>query len=221
MKFIASLFLIFVTNSCSPDLTSFIPKDFDYPDNKIGAGKTFVYKNIDSNQYNFKDIRLINDKSYRSIREYDNHSVSDSLITYNGRTIEVYNFFMSGDGTITKGEKLQDTIVKTNDKLGKHLSKWIYRTSQALNTTYSEEAFIKDTNINWQNQPLQCLETQANANVTFQMINNPSVTHNIPVTSKFYYAKGLGLIKFSIAFTDHNGKYINNTWNLINIKDIQ
>ena len=70
MKLIAFLFIIFVSNSCSTHLIRFIPKDFEYPDNKIGAGKTFVYYNIDSNQTEFRNIRLINDKDYRSITTY-------------------------------------------------------------------------------------------------------------------------------------------------------
>jgi len=220
MKFIASLFLICITNSCSPDLTSFIPKDFDYPDNKIGDGKTFVYKNGDSNEYTFRDVRLINDKGYRSIKSYNNLSISDSIITYNDRAVEEYNFFMSGDGKITRGEKSQDTIVKNNDKLGKHLTKWTYRTSQLINIVYAEERYIKDTMINWQNQPLQCLVTQADANVIFQAINNSSSKHGLKVASKLYYAKGIGLIKYSIAFTDHTGKFSNKTWSLISIKNI-
>jgi len=93
MKFMASLFLVFIIHSCSTDLPRFIPEDFDYPNNKIGAGKTYVYRNRDSSQYHFNDIKIINDQGYRSIRNYGDDSIGDSIITYNGRTIEVYNFF--------------------------------------------------------------------------------------------------------------------------------
>jgi hypothetical protein len=228
MKFIASLFLIFVVNSCSTDSTPFIPKDFDYPDNKIGAGKTFVYQDVDLNKYMFKDIKLINAEDQRYITTYyyrmpdsTGRSVSDSIVTSNGRTIEVYNFWMSGDNKIIKGEKLGDTILDNNGKLGKHSTKWMFHTTQSLYTTNSEEKYTKDTMINWQNQSFPCLVTQANSHIISQAISNSGFNYNTAITSRFYYAKGIGLIRFSTEFTDYYGKHHNNLWNLVRIRDIK
>jgi hypothetical protein len=215
MKFIASLFLIFVIYSCSTGLTYFIPGDFDYPNNEIKAGKTFVYKNSDSNQYYFKDIKLINYKGYRSIKSYDEHSIKDSIITYNGRTIEVYNFFILGNGKAIRGQKLQDIILNNNDKLGKHLTEWSYRNPKVFLTTTLEEKYNKDTTVNWQNHSLECLVTQANGILRY------SSNHQTIYTFKYYYAKGIGLIKYASEYTDYHGKYYHTIWNLLSIKDIQ
>ena len=40
--------------------TKFIPKEFDFSDDKIGYGKTFIYKNFNTNQETFKDLKIIN-----------------------------------------------------------------------------------------------------------------------------------------------------------------
>lgn len=224
MKLIAFLFLSFIINACSNKVdTKFIPKEFDFSDDKIGYGKTFIYKNFNTNQETFKDLKIINKngKSYRTVKSYDSRSVSDSAIIYNGHTIELHNFFMSGDGKITKGEKLQDTVVSGNGKLGAHLTKWTYRTSQLIYTTSSEEKFIKDTSISWQGNQLKCIVTQANGNISLQTINDVSANNQTAVVSRLYFAEGIGLIKFSIVFTNHNGKYSNNNWELITIKEVQ
>lgn len=224
MRLIAFLFLFFVSNGCSNKVdTSFIPKEFDYSDDKIGSGKTFVYKNALTGQESFKDIKIIHqkDKSYRTVKSYDSHSVSDSAIISNGQTIELHNFFMSADDKIIKGEKLQDTIISGNEKLGTHFTKWIYQTPQLLYTTSSEEKFIKDTSISWQGHQLACLVTQARGNVSLQQINDASANHQTVIISRLYFAEGIGLIKYSIEFTDRNGKYNNNSWDLITIKEAQ
>ncbi len=220
MKFIAFLFLILVNKSCSQDKTNFIPKNFDYPDNKIGNGKTFVYKNFQTNKESFQNLRLINSEGYYSVTISNNNSIGDSLIIYNSKVIERYNFFMSGNSTITKGEKLLDTILNNNDKWGKYLTKWAYRTTQLLYTTQTEEKYIKDTIYEWQGQSLQCLVTQRNTSTIIQAINDTSLNHNTAVIYKFYYAKGIGIIKTTTEFTDHNGEYVNDTWTLESIREI-
>jgi hypothetical protein len=218
MRFIAYLFLVFTIYSCSTDLHRFIPEDFDYPNNKIGAGKTYVYWNRDSSQYHFDDIRIINDKGYRSIRSYGDDSIGDSIITSNGRTIEVYNFFLSRDRKGIKGEKLQDITLNNNHKLGKHLTEWSYQASKILCTTKLEEEYVKDTAINWQNHPLECLVTRATGILRY---SDSKSNHQTTYAFKYYYAKGIGVIRYSNEFTDYHGKYHSNTWNLASIKDIQ
>jgi len=218
MKFMASLFLVFIIHSCSTDLPRFIPEDFDYPNNKIGAGKTYVYRNRDSSQYHFNDIKIINDQGYRSIRNYGDDSIGDSIITYNGRTIEVYNFFLSRDRKGIKGEKLQDIILSNNDKLGKHLTEWSYRAPKILCRTRLEEEYVKDTTINWQSHPLECLVTRATGILRYRLSNS---NYQTTYAFKYYYAKGIGVIRYSNEFTDHYGKYHSNTWDLVSIKAIQ
>jgi len=217
MKFIAFLFLVISVLSYSTAPPRYIPKDFNYPNNKIGSGKTFVYKNSDSNQYYFTDIKLINDKGYRSIKNYEEHSIKDSLITYNDRTIENYNFIISGDSKVVKGEKLQDTILDNSKKLGKHYTLWSFRTSKVLFTFAAEEEYDKDTTINWQNHPLKCLVTQGYKVLQYDSNYNNRITYFF----NHYYAKGIGLIRYYGEYTDYHGKYHSNTWNLVNIKEIQ
>jgi hypothetical protein len=222
MKLLSVLILTFICNACSNRVVdvSFIPKEFDYPNDKIESGKTFIYKNTETNEETFKDIKIVHDKDqiYRTVKSYDSHSVSDSAIIFNGRTIALYNFFMSGNKKVIKGEKLQDTVIFNNEKLGTHLTKWIYRTDDLLYTTTSEEKFIKDTFITWENHQLPCLAVQKNGNISLQVINSPAANHQTRFSYKLFFAEGIGLIKFSIEFEGQKGKY-NGSWDLISIKE--
>jgi hypothetical protein len=62
--------------------------------------------------------------------------------------------------------------------------------------------------------------TQRNSNTILQPINDSSINHNTAVIFKFYYAKGIGVIKTSTEFTTHKGEYVNDTWTLVSIREI-
>ena len=200
---------------------AFIPEEFEYPDTKIGTGKTFVYQNIKNKQEIFKELKLVNSNgnNYRTLKSYDIHSASDSVKSLNGVTIEVFNFFMAGDGNVTKGQKMRDTILHNEQKLGTHISEWTFNTEGLLYTTISEERYLKDTTIIWQNKDLPCLVTKGNAKIELQVKANTSIKHTTNVSGIFYHAKGIGIFKYSIAFIDHDGKENNNTFELTSIND--
>ena len=61
IKLLAFLFLFFIINACSNKVdTKFIPKEFDYSDDKIGYGKTFIYKNFNTSEETFKELGIDN-----------------------------------------------------------------------------------------------------------------------------------------------------------------
>jgi len=218
----------------------FIPKEFEFPDDSIGNGKTFFYKNeaylneddwntenastmYVENMYTFKNLQLINidGEKYRQVKEYDHSltSITDSIIILDGKALAVFNFFMSGDGKAIAGEKIQDTVIEDENKLGKHLVKRIYHGEKLTHIVSSEEKFLKDTIITWKKNKLPCLVTRTTGLVKVQTNADTSFNYTFKVFSNTYYAKGIGEIKYSIDFIDHTGKDNYAMWDLISIYD--
>jgi len=222
MKIFSFFFLLLFINKCSDNSNYFIPNDFQYPENKIEMGKTFVYQNNATQELTFIDLKIldINGQHFQTLKSYDSNSVSDSLKLLNGRTFEIFNFFMNKGGNPVKAENLKDTILNNGKKLGIRLTERKYETEQLQYVTTSQEQFLKDTTVVWENSKLPCLVTQTNAKIKIKVNADTSINHLTEVASEFYYAKGIGVIKYTVQFTDHNGKENYGVWELKSIKNI-
>ena len=222
MKITPFLLLLLFVSGCDDHINYFIPDGFQYPDNKIEKGKTFVYQNNSTQERTFKDLRTLDmdGQHFQTLKSYDSNSVSDSVKLLNGKSFETFNFFMNKGRNPIKAENLKDTILNNGQKLGIHLTERKYQTEQIQYLTTSQEQYLKDTTIIWENSKLLCLVTQANAKIEIKVKADTSINHLTKVVSNFYYAKDIGLIKYSIQFTDQNGKDNYGLWELKSIKNI-
>jgi hypothetical protein len=225
MKISLSLFVlaaIFIKCSAQKP-TDFIPKEFRYPDDKIGAGITFIYQDSLTAQRTFENFQIVNrdGKRFKATIKYDSNSVNDSVLYLNGRVVEHYNFFLNKGGNPIKAENLQDTVTNNGHKLGVHSSQIRYRTDALIYTATTKEEYLKDTTINWQGKQLPSLVTSGNSRVEIKVIADTTVSQVMEVHLRFYYAKDVGLIRYSIQFTDHTGKDNYGLWKLERIDDMK
>lgn len=217
--------IVFVYKALDNENGYFIPKEFEYPSSKIDSGKTFIYQNSLTKQHSLTDLKLMNvaGKIFRTIKNYDSTgATSDSSKIYDGKAIEVYNFFMANDGTRTKADIIQDTILNDGHKLGIHLTKSIYRTKHTTNEIASIGQYLKDTTITWKNTLVPVLVITNNSVIELRTnTNGIKMTHTIKVFSNQYFGQGIGLIKYSVYFKDHTGKDNYNVWDLKSIENLK
>lgn len=224
MRIALFFFVLAICTKCSSQrFNDFIPKEFHYPSDKIGAGKTFVYQDSLSNKLRFEDLRILNTngRQFNITKSYDSISISDSIKYLNGKVVERYNYFLNVGGNPIRAEILQDTILYNARRSGIHLSQIRYSTHKLIYTMASKEEVLKDTVMTWQGNQVSCLATIGYSNVEIKAEADTSVRQSITVRLKFYYAKNIGLIQYSVQFTDQYGKDNFGLWKLRSIDDIK
>ena len=222
MKYHFLLLATLFFNKCTDTKTAyFIPQEFQYPDAKIGNGKIFVYEDSLTKKLALKSIKLINvnGNNYRVYKQYDSTATTDSTIIFNGKTFEDYNFIINGKAA--KADIIQDTIINNGIKLGEHIYKCIYNTPPTFTSLNIEEKFLKDTSIYWQGKPVKCLLTYESIRLEIHSISDTSEKQGLSATLTNYYAKGYGIIKYSLHMIDHTGKAFYSSGNLESIKNIE
>jgi hypothetical protein len=200
---------------------NFIPKEFEYPDDTIGAGKTFIYEDSLTKRQHYENLQILdsNGKKLKITKSYDSSSVSDSVRYLDDKLVEHYNFFLNKGGNPIKAENLQDTVTNNEHRLGVHSSQIRYRTDALIYTATTKEEFLKDTTITWQGKQLPSLVTSGNSRVEIKVKADTTVSEVMEVHLRFYYARNVGLIRYSIQFTDHTGKDSYGLWKLEKIDD--
>jgi len=223
MKISSILILLLLLFRCSEYPIHFIPDDFQYPESKIGMGKTFVYKNSATDELTFDDLKIldIDGHHFQTLKSYDSKSVHDSVKLLNGKVFETFNFFMNKGGDPIKAENLKDTILNNGLKLGIHLTERKYEAEELRYLINSQEQFLKDTTVVWENAELPCLVIQVHAEIRIEAKTDTSINHSIEQTSECYYAKGIGIIKYTSQFIDHDRKDNYDVWELKSIEDIK
>jgi len=223
MRYITFFFLVLFSNACVKKTSVyFIPKEFNFSDDKIGKGKLFIYENRMKNKVIFESVKLLNDngKIFRITKRYDSLKVSDSTLIYNGQVIESYNFFISQNSKPIKAYELQDTVIYNHERLGVRYFNCKYLSDKTLNTINVDERFLKDTSIYWDDSLLPCIVTKSACLIRVQAKNDSTKELHVKAIQSRYFAKGIGLIRYEIDFTDHDGNKNNDCWNLKAIKEI-
>jgi hypothetical protein len=223
MKFPILLFVAFFLNKCSDNKsTYFIPEKFQYPENKIDQGKTFIYQNTLTKKLAFKSFKIldIEGQKYLITKQFDSTSTIDSAISLNGKTVEDYYFVLNGGHSVTKANIIDDTVISNGLKLGKHVTKFIYQTPTISMTTNVEDVFVKDTSCIWDGKTRDCLAIKSIAKVQFNSMTDTSFKYVLNASNIMYYAKNIGLIKYIIQFKNHDGNEEYGDWELKEIKNI-
>jgi hypothetical protein len=191
--------------SCGRQKSSyFIPKEFEYPDDSIGNGKTFIYLDTLNKQNTYLDIRMfsVGAKKVRSIVQYNPVSFKDSDIISDGKRIEIYSQLSKVDQKMYKGEDIVDKIVNDGENSLMHITSRTYHNNIIIAKISFQESVIKDTTILWMGNYLPCIETKKEGKVEGRSRKYSTLNFDDTILSICYYAKRIGLIRYSIAFKD-------------------
>lgn len=218
--FCAMLFTFFA--SCSRQKTPrFIPIAFEYPDDSIGQGKTFIYHDSVHNQDTYEELRSIvrGSDTVQSYFRYNDTAVLDSQIINHGQLLEAYRALSSLYPRMYKGEDLVDATINDGTRLGTNKRSITYHNDTATVTYSSESQFIKDTSIVWRDQWLPCLVVQTNGKLEVRSKKYAALNYTSRVLLYGYYAKNIGVIKYILTFRDRKNNYYYLPWSLTSIEN--
>ena len=180
---------------------NFYPSEYRFPDSSIGNGKTFIYRNLkDTNNLRFDDFKIITEgkRDYMLVRQYSRKSTIDSAkYALDGQLIESYIFMPDTPVYKLKGVIIKNEIIDDGSRLGKGISIIEFKAYEHnVITIRGEEYFLKDTVINWKGHMLDCIKTRQTIWIKWEN-NRDSTTENTEKVSEGYFAKGIGLIRYS------------------------
>jgi hypothetical protein len=221
VKSIIIISLFFYLTGCSEQKTSyFIPKEYWYPDDSIGAGKTFVYRNGLSNQEYYVNLTLsnIDGRKFKSFLSYNSKFKIDSNVFHNGELVGTYYQLSTSAPQMYKGDIIENKIINNDNKLGKQITCRICQTNELTQRVSSESTYLKDTTVIWEENYLPCIVLLQHKKLEVKSSIYQSYIRNFDYCD--YFAKGLGLIKYTVAFKDNKGIEQNAIYNLTSIHDI-
>ena len=212
----------FISCNSAKEKTVFFPKDYLFPIDQIGSGKTFVYSNVEAmNQTSYKDLKLITESGVKIIlsKQYSNEEKFDSSKTsVDNKLIETFTFMSPDNSKIghhpIKGEIIEERVFESRLKFGERISTISYSGKENVVTIKSEEKYLKDTILTWQGSQLSCIVIRRKSTIGFYSKIIPIAKQELKYNGDSYYAKGIGLIRY----TTQTKKNFS-TWELIEIKD--
>ena len=216
------ILLLSLFASCSGHkMSRFIPKDFEYPIDSIGGGKTFVYHDSVHNEDAYVALQsfVMGGDTVYSYTRYNATRTLDSQIIKNDRLIETYYALSSLYPTLYKGEAIVDETTSDGTKLGTNNISYTYRNDTITASLVSESHFLKDTVVLWKGKLLPCLVIQSNR--VSQVHSEKYARLNYMSKTLFvgYIAKNLGGIKFTLSVTDRTNTEHYSVWDLVAIED--
>ena len=136
--YIFLLLILLICSACnkSDGERQFIPNEFEFPFEKIGKGKTFIYKQEgQANKTFFKDVNSIIEGNRKFII-YQNYTPTEkgdsAKFTKNHNLVETFIFLSPDDSrnldfpNKVKGRIMEDSIIRTERKIGIRLSKIVF-----------------------------------------------------------------------------------------------
>jgi hypothetical protein len=195
---------------------------YSFPIEQIGKGKTFVYRPAGTKDADmYKDIQLIDDNENQYLvsklrTDFINFDFSKS--TLDGALAENYTYislaplpqflppFSAPDGYLTlqydsfspiKGEILEDTVFDTGKKIKNRSTKIVYIQRDSVLTYDDEEEYLKDTIFTWQGKTYDCIVTAIKRTTEFSSKAYPSKKHTLYESGTYYFAKGIGLVRYT------------------------
>ena len=196
---------------------TYIPKQYQYPEDSILNGRTFVYQNIRTSEENYTDFRLktVGNKKYLISVQYLPNKTEDSVITLNDKTEEIYSFSF-GDGKPLKGLVVQDTIINNETKLGKRIKRTIFKANDYTSDNVSELEYLKDTTFTWQERKIDCIVLKVTSTTQLISYSSDSSRQALASYHNLYYGRNIGLLKYTTSFNNEHYEFV-----LKKIKDIK
>jgi hypothetical protein len=178
---------------------TFVPKEYLYPEDSLLKGKLFVMANEGDGLLNYSEKKVSITALGRVLmeRRYGGNSV-DSTIYLNNRMIETYSNLY--DHRLLKGEIIHDTLIQDGTRFGEDFQETIYHTSKSDVDISSHSHFLKDTIIGWNQLKLECFVVVGEHEIKNKPHNDPAAIKAFTLFNTTYFAKGIGLIRFTTEF---------------------
>ena len=212
-------------NKSQRKIQRFIPEEYRYPLDKIGKGKTFVFKIVGSlNDSLFYNVQPLTEAGtqYVSVTRYTSRQKIDSLkLTVKDKIMEVFSFRSPDPGDTgrqcMREEIKEDTVIDNGTKLGKFFYNVAYAGKTNKLTSSTEEEYLKDTILPWQGKQISCIVIKVKYREEIGPKLIPLLSRDIGKSSgELVYAKGIG--RFQFTWNDE-GKLTQ--WQLVDIRDIK
>ncbi len=193
---------------CSEKNESIAITRYNYPTNKLGDGKIFIYRNKKTLSQTYTDNKIIEENGDKIIlsKQYSDKEKWDStkwLIKDNKiKLLETYWFYFSDsldkEAELIKGEILRQEQLDSGEAL-----EFRYKLpTNIYNTIKTKDQFIKDTVLVWGEQQIDCKKYIGQIEMKTEHTWIPFIGQERKSIATKYYGKDLGLIK-----------YITDTWN--------
>ncbi len=215
------LSLLLLGFTCKKEVTAYFPKEYKLPDEQIGGGKTLIYQNKSTAEKNYTDLQLITTggKNYRSEKRYNNAITTDSMVSANGKLLEIYEFFTPGNLSGVKGEIILDTII-VKDKVARRQENILFKMGQMRYEFKYEEELVKDTTLSWQGKQVEAILIKAVAYAAFKRMGEEKARQSWQIVSNAYHGKGIGMILNIVETKDQAGRRSYDEWMLTGIREL-
>jgi hypothetical protein len=212
------LAFIFIMSIPASDLHAqsapFVPLEYEYPPTLLSSPKTYVYKNLQTGAFRYKDVAF--ERSGKDVivrwKEYDNSPIADSCTEINDKGFDHY---MIMNSTSIKAVVSEDSVYQDGSKLGERVQTFYFNLSTEISLLASvRSSFLKDTSIVWKGIALPCLVIQSNQ---IQRLTNslfPDKPKEANGIIYYYFAKGLGPIRYR-----SESEQDRSTWELQEVKE--
>jgi len=191
------------TNSQTKNKERFYPEEYLYPLNELGAGKTYVYKEVGGTQYSYMDIIPIQDSNqsvYVTQHYTSTEKIDSSTFSANWLLHDTYLFL--SDTSPTRGKILSDEVIDDGSRLGQHISNVEYLSDDFIFGTVTKSTYAKDSTAQWQDQLLDCIITQDTTWMDISSVTDSSYKSKAITIYIGIFAKGIGLIRYTGGIPD-------------------
>jgi hypothetical protein len=194
--------MLFFSCKGSHNNESFIPKEYFFPENEIGEGKIFMYVDQLTGDTTYSEYRhqYVGQNRFLIHKAYNSGGTNDSLVYLDRKLIETYSS-QAADGSLTKGDILQDTIVSNSKKSRKNILKVRFSLDSTILIINSESEYVKDTTFSWMNKaiPAIVIKTIYEVTVENKLTGEGQAKFNLEFFT--YEAKNIGSIRIKILTT--------------------
>ncbi|MGZ3937601.1 MAG: hypothetical protein ACXVLT_02735 [Flavisolibacter sp.] len=206
-------FFGFPSTQISAQSKPFVPLEYEYPPALLSSPKTYVYKNLKTGLFRYKDLAFErNDKDVIvHWKEYDNSPIADSATEINDKTFDHYMLMNSSAIKAVVGE---DSVYSDGSKLGERVQTFYFNLSMEISLFGSvRSSFLKDTAIVWKGNLVPCLVIQS---YQMQRLTNslfPDKPKEMNGVIYYYFGKDVGLLMYRSESEEDRS-----TWQLTEIK---
>ena len=193
-------FLVLCDCTPSNHNDTLIPKDYDYPEDSISNGKTFIYEDVNTGEQTYSDWFFKNKgkKKYLISTLSSNGKTYDSSIYLNDQMIETYSSPYT-NGRLIKCEIVEDTIIKNKTGPAESRTTTILKSDSGSVISSIISRRWKDTIIMWRKRSIPCIIIRQQCKDEFRDIRD-STTEILRYYQNGYYGKNVGLIKYGVLF---------------------
>jgi len=217
-RLVALVCLIFFTSLAQTSLIAqykaFVPLEFEYPESILSIPKTYVYKNITTGTFRYKDI-LVERKENDVVvhwKEYDASPLVDSCTEINDKSFDHYLII---NNQATKAIVTEDSVYQDGSRFGEKVQTFYFNLNTDISLLTSIHSFfLKDTAIRWQDKSVPCIVVQSFYGQKLTNSLFPDKPKEVNGVAYYYFGKDVGLLMYRSEMEKEKS-----TWQLVEIKD--